>query len=151
MPLRGIDHLARRLSRRIPDEVQAAAKAAIAKGADELVAEMKARVPQDQGKLRDSIGWSFDGAPDGAVSVGEVKGREFGKITATVYAGDSNTLVYNSRGATFQNARLQEFGTRGGTPASGYFLGAWRAKKRRIRSRITREVNKAIRRAYAKG
>ena len=151
MAIEGLDDLAKVLSQRIPDEVQEAAKKAIAVGADELVALMKSRVPVDQGALRNSIGWTFGDIPEGAISVGEVNGNEFGIIKATIYAGNENTVVYNSRGIAFQNARIQEFGTRGGVPASNYFLGAWDTLKRRIRSRITRETNKAIRRAYANG
>ncbi len=151
MPLRGVDDLAVLISQRIPESIQEAAKGAITDGCDELVAMMKSRVPSDQGKLRDSIGWTFGDAPAGAVTVGTVADKKFGQIKATVYAGDETTMVYNSRGIPFQNAKLQQFGTRGGTPASDYFLGSWQVLKRRIRSRITRKVNAEIRRVYANG
>ena len=151
MPLRGVDDLARTLQQRIPDEVVEAARDAIATGADELVALMKSRVPRDQGALAASIGWSFDGAPEGSISIGEFRGKEFGQIKATIYAGDATTVVYNSRGVAFQNARIQEFGTRGGVPASDYFLGSYKTLRRRIRSRITRNVRAAIKKAYANG
>lgn len=151
MPIQGLDDLAALISNRIPDSVIDAAREAITIGCNDLVALMKSRVPVDQGALRDSIGWTFGDVPDGSISLGQVAGREFGQIAATVYAGDQTTLVYNARGVAFQNAKLQQFGTRGGTPASDYFLGAWAAKKRSIRSRITRKVRAAIREAYARG
>lgn len=151
MPLRGTEDLAALLAQRIPDNVIDAARGAISVGCDDLVALMKSRVPVQQGTLRDSIGWTFGDVPEGAISLGQVGGREFGQVVATVYAGDASTMVYNARGIAFQNAKIQQFGTRGGVPASDYFLGAWRAKRRSIRSRITRAVRAAIREAYARG
>lgn len=151
MPIEGVEELARLIQQRLPDGVIEAARRAITIGADEVVALMKSRVPVKEGALRDSIGWTFGDVPDGSISIGRVSGREFGQIAATIYAGDSTTVVYNSRGVGFQNARMQQFGTRGGVPASDYFLGAWADKRRSVRARITREVNKAIREAYARG
>ena len=139
----------------IPKRVENAAKKAMEKGATELVAMMKRLVPVDEGDLRDSIAWKWGEAPKGALVFTETEPTERG-LKITVYATDFK-------------ARWIEFGTKphniakgGGTVAGKkqladgagrlhkggraqpFFFPSYRALRKRIQSRIRREMKKAI-------
>lgn len=135
--------LKKRLESRIPEKARAAASKAMEKGAAELVAMMRRFVPIDGGALRDSIGWTWGSAPEGSISIGTVRGRKYGTMRITIYAGNGNTTVTGKNGIQFQKAVLQEFGTND-MPANPYFFVTWRALKSRVRSRITRATRKAL-------
>jgi len=91
--------------------------------------------PRDDGNLIRSI------RVEDADSVTTSKG-EHDFIGVKVVAGDETTMVTNGSGGRFQNARIQEFGTktRGANP---YFFPAWKANRRRVRSAISRAIRKA--------
>lgn len=101
--------------------------------ADELVQAARQLVPVDEGKLRDSIGWTWGDAPAGSISIGSVANNATGTMRITVYAGDSETFY----------ARFIEFGTEK-SAANPFFFPAYRALRRRMRGRLTRQINKAI-------
>lgn len=69
-------------------------------------------------------------------------GHEVGFIGVVVKAGDETTIVTNELGARFQNAKLQENGTKN-MPANPYFNSAKRLRRRATRANISRAVNKA--------
>ncbi len=142
----GLDRLKRKL-KRFPIAVQAEIRAAMEKGANEMVMLAKSLVPRDTGNLANSIGWTWGDAPEGSMALGEVRGGK-GNLRIVIYAGDLSTMV-GSRNQ-FQLARLQEFGTRD-MPASPYFYVSWRALRKRTKGRVTRSVNKAARRIAAGG
>lgn len=125
--------------RRKAAKVVAAGKAAARKGGEEVAQGMRYLAPEKSGALRRSI--RVDEASTVATRAGD---RGF--IGVKVRAGDSTTAVTNSRGQSFQNARLQEFGTKT-RPASPYFYPTWRANRSRVKGAITR----AIRRAWTDG
>lgn len=142
----GLKSLNRKL-KSLPAAYEAAAIKALASAADEIVATMKGFCPVDQGDLRDSIGWTFGDAPEGARVVAQAKTRKGGKnIRLTIYAGNSKAFY----------ARWIEFGTNAheqggkfagtkhpGTVAQPFFFPAWRLKKKKVKSRVSREMNKA--------
>ena len=136
----GVSALTNELTKSIPSRVRKAASSAMETGADELVAMMRTLVPKDTGRLRDSIGWTWGSAPKGAVVIASSSANDSGS-RITVFVGDETTMVGNRN--QFQLARLQEFGTQA-MRANPFFFSSWRTMKRRIRSRITREINKAI-------
>ena len=113
----------------------AAAKLAADKGGQEVAATMRYLAPQDEAKLVKSI------RVQDAETIQTSRG-ERGFIGVVVKAGDETTIVTNSRGSRFQNAKLQENGTRN-MPANPYFNPAWRALRRRVKGRITRAIRKA--------
>ena len=115
----------------------AAGRAAAAKGGEEVAAAMRYLAPSDEADLIKSI--RVD-----EVSDIKTRGGESGFIGVVVKAGDQSTLVTNSSGGRFQNAKLQEHGTKN-MPANPYFNPAWRANRRRVRSAI----NRAVRRAWS--
>jgi HK97 gp10 family phage protein len=113
----------------MPKRVENAARKAMEKGADELVAMMKRLVPVDSGDLRNSIAWKWGEPPKGAIVLAESAPTERG-LKITVYATDFK-------------ARWIEFGTvkMGAQP---FFFPSYRSLRKRIRSRIQREMKKAI-------
>ena len=114
----------------------AAGKAAAKKGGDEVAQAMRYLAPRDQGELIRSI------RVEDAGTVTSQKGGERGFVGVKVKAGDSTTVVTNSSGGRFQNARIQEFGTKSRV-ANPFFFPAWRQNRTRVRSAISRAVRKA--------
>lgn len=120
--------------------VVAAGKAAARKGGQEVADAMQYLAPRDQGELVRSI------RVEDASAVSTSGGGSSGFVGVMVKAGDATTVVTNKSGGRFQNARIQEFGTKT-RPASPYFFPAWRTNRTRVRAAITR----AVRSAWAKG
>ena len=116
--------------------VVAAGKAAAAAGGDQVADGMRYLVPVEQGELKASI------RVEDASSVTTRSGSSSGFIGVMVKAGDATTVVTNSSGGQFQNARIQEFGTKS-RAANPYFFPVWRANRTRVRSAISRAVRKA--------
>lgn len=121
--------------RRKAAAVISAAKAASAQGGEQVASAMRYLAPRDQGELIRSI------RVEDAETVSTAKGDR-GFIGVIVKAGDATTVVTNARGGTFQNARIQEFGTRSRV-ANPFFFPAYRANRTRVRGAITRAVRKA--------
>lgn len=129
-----------RVRRNISDVKEAAQKAAadaMERGANEVVDTAKSFVPYRDGALRRSIGWTWGNAPAGSISIGTIRGRQYSALRITIYAGNKEAFY----------ARFQEFGTVK-MAANPFFFVAWRINRRRIKSRVTRETNKAIKRAF---
>lgn len=121
--------------RRKAAKVAAAAKAQARSQGDQVASAMRYLAPREQGELIRSI------RVEDAASIETSKGAR-GFIGVVVKAGDETTIVTNHTGARFQNAKLQENGTKN-MPASPYFNPAWRSNRSRVRSAITRAVRKA--------
>ncbi|MBB2973950.1 HK97-gp10 family putative phage morphogenesis protein [Mesorhizobium sp. RMAD-H1] len=138
--VQGISELNRKLTRTIPAKVEEASRAAMEKSAQELVDMMKRLVPVSvdgshgnlPGTLRDSIGWTWGDAPDGSVVVAQSEADSRG-LKITVYAGNTKAFY----------AWFIEAGTRLAA-AHPFFFPSYRALRRRIKSRITRAMKKAI-------
>ncbi|WP_242224032.1 HK97-gp10 family putative phage morphogenesis protein [Shinella zoogloeoides] len=128
----GVAAFKKKLTVTIPARVEAAARAAMEKSAEELVAMMKRLAPVDTGDLQMSISWTWGKAPEGATVIAESSEDSRG-LKITVYAG-SKAAYY---------VRWQEFGT-SQMRAHPFFFPSWRALRKRIKSRITREMKKAI-------
>lgn len=162
----GLDKLNRKLTVTIPKRVQEATRKAMEKGAEETVQMMKRLVPVDSGALRDSIGWTWGDAPNGSFTIGMVGGREYGTMRITIYAGNDKvywarfvefgTRPHNSAkgGGTkagkesYRTGRRTKLGIaprmHPGAAAKPFFYPSWRAMRKRVKSRITREMRKAI-------
>lgn len=121
--------------RRRAAKALAAGKAQARASGEQVASAMRYLAPREQGELIASI------RVEDAETVTTRKG-ERGFIGVMVKAGDATTIVTNGSGARFQNAKLQENGTKN-MPASPYFNPAWRANRTRVRSAITRAVRKA--------
>ncbi|MBB4272787.1 HK97-gp10 family putative phage morphogenesis protein [Rhizobium mongolense] len=137
----------------IPKRVELAARAAMEKSADELVAMMKRLVPVEDGDLRASIGWTWGNAPAGAKVLTQTDPDERG-LKITVYAGSQK--AYYSAFVEFGTAphnvatgggNKNFSGTANAHPGSRaqpFFFPSYRSLKKRIQSRIRREMKKAI-------
>ncbi|WP_108398787.1 HK97-gp10 family putative phage morphogenesis protein [Devosia submarina] len=149
----GLDRLKRKL-KRFPQVVEAEIKAAMETSANEIVALAKSLAPADSGDLRNSIAWTYGDAPQGAIVLGKVKGRQSRNLKITVYAGGPDAYY----------ARFIEFGTaphvnggrfagshNPGTAAQSFFYPAYRANRKRAKGRVTRAVNKAAKKVAAGG
>lgn len=131
-----LDRLERKL-KAMPRAVGEAMRVAYEQNGDELVAMMKRLAPRDQGDLIDSIEWKYGDNEDSRVGV---KGR-FG-LAIVVSAGTDNEGAAN-------HARYVEFGTPE-TFAQPFFFPSYRALRKRMKSRITRAQNKAIKEIAAR-
>lgn len=172
--LSGLDRLNRKLQR-LPARAEKEIRLAMEKGADEVVTLAKSLAPlgksggvkgsNNPGALRDSIGWVWGGtAPRGSVSLGSVtngSGRRPGDLVITIFAGNDEAFY----------ARWVEFGTRphdikarnapnmsragvnfgrsvshpGASTANAFFFPAYRALRKRIKTRISRAITKSVR------
>jgi HK97 gp10 family phage protein len=132
----------------LPPAVRSAVKQALAQGADEITDEMKRLAPRRTGKLRGSIAQTW-GA--GKVRYASLSG-------AAGEAGDPDLSVRISAGNSgVRYAHLVEFGTaphinggrfagtrHPGTAPQAFFFPAYRANKRRVKTRISRATTKAV-------
>lgn len=107
------------------------------KEGDILAGLMRSFAPVDQRELINSI--RVEEADTIATTQGDT-----GFIGVVVKAGNESTIVTNERGVRFQNAKLQENGTKN-MPANPYFNPAKRLRRRATRANISRAVNKAWR------
>lgn len=147
MKIRNLDRFKKKL-RRLPDVARAEIRKGLETSANEIVDLMKRMVPFKEGKLRESIGWTWGAPPEGA-SVFATAAGEAGFVI-TIYAGDRSTVVTNARGIEFQNALIQEFGSEKMT-ANPFFRPAWRINRKRAQGRISRALGKAARKVAAGG
>lgn len=108
--------------------------------AQEIVDLARSLAPVDSGALRDSIGWSWHGAPAGSMVLGQVRatGRGAGNLSIVIYAGNDRAYY----------ARWVEFGTRA-RRAHPFFFPAYRAVRKRVRGRVSRAIAKAARSSAA--
>ncbi len=130
-----LKRLTRKLLYKIPQAAQNAVAEAMEQGAEEIVALMKSWAPEQSGALKRSIGWTWGDAPKGSVVFAQSRNR-IGKLRITIYAGNDEAFY----------ARWVEFGTQTAR-SHPYFYPAWRSKKRRVKGRITRTLNKGLKRA----
>ena len=144
-----IEETRKRFSRKIrilPEQARGDVTAAMRVGADEVRALQKRLVPTDEHELQKSINWGFGDAPKGRGALSSGSGlATSGDVKISIWAGGFKAFY----------ARWVEFGTKGSeghaaTRAQPFFYPAWRALKRRVKSRVTRAGTKAIKKA-AKG
>ena len=131
--VKGLDRLNRRW-RAIPKNARINVRAAMEDLASDIVEEMWSRAPFRDGVLSGSIGWTWGDAPAGSMTIGKVGGKEYGAMRITIYAGGGEAFY----------ARFHEFGTQD-MPANPFFFPVWRARKRRVKGRISRAMSKSIR------
>lgn len=166
----GLDKLNRRLMQ-IPKEVQKEIKAAMEIGAQTIVDVAKSLAPlgkssgvdssNNPGALRDSIGWVWgDKAPRGSIKLGSVKGPINDKdLVITIFAGNDEAFYArwvefgtNAHGINAVNSPSMRrggvnFGTHVDHPGAiqhAFFFPAYRSNKQRVKARVSRAVNKAV-------
>lgn len=165
MTVKGLSKLQQKLAA-LPAAVKEEISKAMEQGAQEIVDFARRLVPVDEMTLYESIGWTWGEPPEGALVLARSKRRQGDGLRITVYAGGGEAFY----------ARWVEFGTaphnvaRGGGTVAGrrslasggglghpgaraqpFFFPAYRASRKRIRSRISRATNAAARKQAARG
>lgn len=132
--VQGLDKFNKRW-KAIPENARKNVRAAMEDAANDIVEEMWSRAPQGETlQLGASIGWTWGDAPAGTITIGKVGKQEYGTMRITIYAGGGEAFY----------ARFQEFGTVN-MPANPFFYPVWRARSRRVKTRISRAISKSIR------
>jgi HK97 gp10 family phage protein len=149
----GLDRLKRKLQA-LPVVARKRIREAMEQGADEIVALMKNLVPTDSGDLRESIAWTWGAAPKGALTLGKVKSVSGADNIITIYAG--NAEAFYGRWIEFGTAAHTAGGLFAGAtipaiPAQPFFYVSFRANRKRVKSRVTRAINKAAKEVAAGG
>lgn len=121
--------------RRKAAQVIAEASAAAKNAGEQVVQAQKFLAPVDERKLIESI------RAEDASEVTTRRGKR-GFIGVIVKAGNAATTVTTNSGGRFDNARLQEFGTKK-RAANPFFYPAWRVRRSRVRSAMSRAIRKA--------
>jgi len=149
--VQGLDQLKRKM-KRIPIAAQEAAKKAVLESGQELAGLQRRLVAVDEGDTRDSIAVT---PPGGTTPPYSQPGgsRTAGPLQTIVTAG--NTKV--------RTAHLLEFGTaphinggwaagtqHPGTAPQPFFFPAYRALRKRMKSRISRSITTSIKKAVQK-
>lgn len=129
MTVKGLDSLNRKLAK-LPQVSKDRIREALAQSAREITNLMENLAPEDSGLLKGSIGWTWGAPPRGAVTLGTV---ERGDLTLTIYAGDEDAYYI----------RFLEFGTLK-MAAQPFFYPAFRALRRRAKTRIARQVSRGL-------
>lgn len=165
--VQGLSRLASKL-RQLPKSVRSEIRQALAEGADDMVATMKNLAPMSPrgshgwqpGMLKASIVATFG---DGSVpAYAAFQGR---KGKRAVRSNDPDLSVTISAGnESVRYAHLVEFGTKPhpqggmfkgtqhpGTPAQPFFFPGYRANKRKVKSRMSRAINRAAKKVAAGG
>lgn len=137
----------------IPSAIRSAMKQALAEGADEINDMQRRLAPKKTGKLAASIKQTWGGGKERYSSVSAGTGDGDPDLTVTLSAGNSKVRY----------AHLVEFGTaphtlggifkgaqHPGTAAQPFFFPAYRALRRRVKSRITRATKRAVQQAAEK-
>ncbi|WP_292131171.1 HK97-gp10 family putative phage morphogenesis protein [Mesorhizobium sp.] len=119
--------------RAMPAAVRVAGRAAMEKGAEEIVGMAKRLCPVDDGDLRDSIGWTWSDAPNGSLVLAQSVPTIAGNERIVIYAGNNRAFY-----ATFV-----EFGTVKMAKRS-FFFPAYRSLKKRTLDRIKRSTRAAL-------
>jgi HK97 gp10 family phage protein len=147
----GGDKLRRKL-RAMPAQVAIAASRALVQNATELVGKMQNAVAFDSGELHDSIRWEFTNAGGGAETGSSIKGST--GLSVTVSAGGG--LAFYASWVEFGTPPHINGGKFAGTQHPGtekqpFFWPIYRLNRTRIKRRLSRAQNKAIKEVAARG
>jgi len=147
----GGDKLRRKL-RAMPAQVAIADSRALVQNATELVGKMKNAAPYDDGDLFDSIQWQFTNAGAGGETASSVKGAEGLSVTVSAGGGLAWYATWVEYGTPPHINGGKFAGTQHpGTVKQPFFWPIYRLNKRRIKGRLSRAQNKAIKEVAARG
>ncbi|MFG1238008.1 HK97-gp10 family putative phage morphogenesis protein [Xanthobacter autotrophicus DSM 597] len=152
MAIKGLASLRRKL-RAIPDAAREEIRRAMEEAAQEVVNLARHLAPVDAGDLRDSIGWTWGDPPRGAIVLAKSRPRKGAKdMRLTIYAG--NDKAFYARWVEFGTAahpnKGKFTGTRHpGTRAQPFFFPAYRAERKKMKSKVSRAITKAAKKVAA--
>lgn len=147
--VKGRDKLRAQLNR-VPRYIQAEVKDQLEKEADKLVRMMDAIKPSSDIDIR----WTWGKVPAGVMRIGQVRVKEYAKMSISIYATASSSEYPEGFPAL---ARWWEFGTtdrftkdgqyRGRIEASPYFWPSFRSSRKNIKGNLSRAVSRAVKKA----
>lgn len=125
----------------IPRKVRQAAIETLEQNAEEIVTDMNKGKPLAEIE----IGWNWGKAPANAMTLGTVGNSDRG-LFISIWARSTQGSGFDARWFEYGTApRFQKSGRyTGQIQASPFFWPVWRARRKRLKSRLTRNVNKAI-------
>lgn len=136
--------------KRIPKLVREELTKILEQEANKVVSEMNALRPIPEIE----VAWTWGEAPEGALTIGRVGSREFGKLVVTIYAtarSEGHPQGFNALAAWFEFGTAERFHKSGKYVgeiyAAPYFWPVYRANKKRILARLRRAVNRVMRKA----
>jgi hypothetical protein len=146
----GVNQLRARFNK-VPNIVRVELERQIAKEADKLVTQMNLVRPNDAIE----VAWTWGENPKGSLRIGQAYGKEYGKVSATIYA-TAKTKKYPNGFPML--AVWFEFGTSGRVQkttgrysgimsASPFFYPVFRASKGNIQSNLKRAVTRGMKKA----
>lgn len=144
MSIDGLADLNRRF-KAIPAALRVPVRVEMEKQADDLVRLMKSLAPNR--RIADSIEWTWGAAPKDATVLAQSESADRMRITVFVRIGAGDTKGWDGHWWEFGTAeRIQKTTGRktGRMTAQPFFFPAFRANRRRIKSGITRAMNKAL-------
>lgn len=159
----GVAGLRKKL-RALPDAVKGEIRLAMEAAAQEVVNLAKSLVSVDSGDLRDSIGWTWGEPPRGSIVIGKsLPMRGASDMRLTIFAGNDKAFYARwvefgtaphslAKGADKSSRRRANLPGRQhpGSKAMPFFFPAWRALKKRTKSRVSRAITKAAKKVAAK-
>lgn len=152
----------RKKVRQMPEAAKAEIVAAMEAGAAEVVALAKSLAPVDDGDLRESIGWTWGDPPKGAIVIAKSRPlKNVGDMRITIYAGNDKAFYARwvefgtaphsvAKGADRSSKRKRSGGRmHPGARANPFFFPAYRATRKRLKSRVSRAITKAAKKVAA--
>lgn len=139
----------------LPDATKRTIRNAMEVQAGKIVDMMESLVPQDEGDLFASIGWTWGKAPKGTMVMATVESSLAADMTITIFAGSDDAFYArwvefgtqaHSLGAGSDITRgKQSGGGHPGSKAQPFFFVSWRANRKRSTSAIRSAVRRAAR------
>ncbi len=164
----GLSRIQQRM-KAIPQAVKNAVRPDMEQAAQDIVDMAKSLVPVSHpngGTLRDSIGWTWDAAPAGSMTLAS---STAGELTITIYAGNEEAFyarwvefgtqagVLGQRvadpGAAVKQSKTKgrkSYRTHGGTQAQPFFFPAYRLGKKAAAGKVRRAIVKAVKENWGK-
>ena len=137
--VKGVERVRAKIRALAQDEVRDELRRVLEKSAEEMVREMRILAPKGRtGRLVGSIDWTWGDAPAGTITVGRSRASDL-DMRITIYAGGGKAFY----------ARFQEFGTKT-MAANPFFFPVYRANRSRVKGRVNRALNRAVRKANAR-
>ncbi|MGV1801565.1 HK97-gp10 family putative phage morphogenesis protein [Agrobacterium vitis] len=150
MKIRNLDRLKRRI-RSMPSATKAEIRAALDDGSSEMVDLAKSFVPEKTGALARSIDKTWgEYKPENANVRGVSSGGGGHDLSVVIHAGDAE--AYYASWVEFGTASHTNGGKFKGTmhpgaKANPYFFPAYRLLKKRMKSKLSRAMRRAIKKA----
>lgn len=150
--IRGLAQLSKKL-KAIPKAAEEEARKAVLQGANEVAAMQRNLAPVDDGDLRDSIHVTGPGetTPPYSQPGGSLTAREFQAIVTAGNSGVRYAHLVEFGTAPHAQGGMFEGAQHPGTQAQPFFWPAYRALSKRVKGRVTRNINKAVKKAATSG